>query len=95
MAAYAIADVAIRDPERYPEYQRGVRETVSLYGGRFLARGGETEVMEGDWEPRRLVIIEFEDPQRLRAWYDSPEYAPLKRLRQEIADTRLVAVEGL
>ncbi len=94
MAAYVIADVAIRDMDRYPEYQKGVRETVARYGGRFLARGGETQAMEGDWEPRRLVIIEFEDLQRLREWYASPEYAPLKRLRQEIADTRLVAVEG-
>ena len=95
MAAYAIANVRVTDPDRYPEYIGRVSQTIERYGGRYLARGGEVEVLEGDWEPQRLVIPEFESVERLREFYDSPEYAPLKRLRQEAADAQFVVVEGL
>ena len=95
MAAYVIANIRITDPDRYPEYARRVPQTIERYGGRFLSAGGGVEVLEGDWEPQRLVILEFEGVERLREWYDSPEYAPLKRLRHETADTQLVVVEGL
>jgi uncharacterized protein (DUF1330 family) len=96
MAAYVIANIRITDPDRYPEYASGVPQTIERYGGRYLARGGDVEVLEGEWEPQRLVIIEFESMERLREWYDSPEYAPLKRLREEVAASQLVVVvEGL
>ena len=95
MAAYAIANVRITDPDRFPQYSAGVSQTVERYGGRYLARGGKAEMLEGDWEPHRLVILEFESMGRLREWYDSPEYAPLKRLRDEVAVTEFVVVEGL
>jgi uncharacterized protein (DUF1330 family) len=95
MATYLIANVRVTDPDRYPEYSSQVLPTVERYGGRYLARGGEVEVLEGDWEPQRLVILEFESMERLRQFYDSPEYAPLKQLRREVADSQLVVVEGL
>ena len=59
------------------------------------SRAGKAEVLEGDWEPHRLVILEFESMGRVREWYDSPEYAPLKQLRDEVAVTEFVVVEGL
>ncbi len=95
MAAYVIANIRITDPDRYPEYARRVPQTIERYGGRYLTRGGNVEVLEGDWEPQRLVILEFESMERLREWYDSPEYAPLKRLHEEVAASQLVVVEGL
>jgi uncharacterized protein (DUF1330 family) len=96
MAAYAIANIRITDPDRFPEYASAVPQTIERYGGRYLARGGDVEVLEGEWEPQRLVILEFESVERLREWYDSPEYAPLKRLREEVAASQLVVVvEGL
>ena len=90
-----IANIRIADPDRYPEYASRVPQTVERHGGRYLARGGKVEVLEGEWEPQRLVILEFESMERLREWYDSPEYASLKQLRGEVADSQLVVVEGL
>jgi len=95
MAAYVIANVRVTDPDRYPDYIGRVSQTIERHGGRYLARGGEVEVLEGDWEPQRLIILEFESMERLREFYDSPEYAPLKRLRHEAADTQFVVVEGM
>ena len=95
MAAYAVVNVRVTDPHRYPEYIGRVSQTIERHGGRYLARGGEVEVLEGDWEPQRRVILEFESMERFRQFYDSAEYAPLKRLRHEAADTQFVVVEGL
>ena len=95
MAAYVIANVRVTDPDRYPEYISRVSQTIERHGGRYLARGGKVEVLEGDWEPQRLVILEFESMERLREFYDSAEYAPLKQLRHEAAVTQFVVVEGL
>ena len=96
MAAYAVVNVRVTDPVRYEEYRSKVPATIASYGGRFLVRGGALEVLEGEWDPERLVVLEFESIGRLREWYDSPEYAPLKQLRQEAAAaTQLVVVEGL
>lgn len=95
MPAYLIADVTVTDPERYPEYVRLVPATLEPYGGRFIVRGGTTEIAEGDWQPQRLVIIEFPSLAQARAWYDSPEYAPAKALRQRLSEGRLLFVEGV
>ena len=94
MTAYAIVNVKIKDPERYPEYASRVPQTLEKYGGRYLVRGGEAEVLEGSWDVDRLVVLEFESRERFHEWYNSPEYTPLRRLRQEIADTQLVLVDG-
>ena len=95
MPAYVIVNVTVNDPERYPDYVRQVPATLAPYGGRFLARGGAVEVVEGDWEPKRLVVIEFPSVERARAWYDSPEYAPARQLRWATSEAQLVLVDGV
>ncbi len=95
MTAYLIADTNVINPERYEEYKRQVRPMIERFGGRYAVRGGPHDILEGDWTPTRLVVLEFPDMASLRAWYDSPEYAPLKVLRQGAAESRLIAVEGL
>jgi uncharacterized protein (DUF1330 family) len=95
MAAYVIVNVTVRDPARYEEYKRLASPTVPAYGGRYLVRGGAVEAREGGWSPSRLVILEFPTVERARAWWDSPEYAPAKAVRQSCADTQLVITEGL
>jgi uncharacterized protein (DUF1330 family) len=95
MAAYLIADVDITDSATFEEYRREVPATETHYGGRYLGRGGETRVLEGDWEPHRLVIIEFPHMPSLMAWYQSPEYARLKAIRERSARTRIIALEGI
>lgn len=95
MAAYLIADVDIKDPAAFEEYRREVPATEVPFGGRYLGRGGQTKVLEGDWQPHRLVIVEFPDMDSLMAWYDSPEYARLKAIREKCASTRIIALEGI
>jgi len=95
MPAFLIADVEVTDPTGYEEYKKGVSVTIAAYQGLYLARGGATVVLEGDWLPSRAVIIEFPSVAQLKAWYDSPEYAPLKRIRLRTAKSRMVIVEGL
>jgi uncharacterized protein (DUF1330 family) len=95
MAVYAVVNVRVTDPDRYAEYREKAPATISHYGGKYLARGGAVKVLEGNWHPRRLVILEFESMERFREWYDSPEYAPLKQQRGEAAATEFVVVEGL
>ena len=95
MAAYVIVNITIRDPMRYEEYKRLATPTVEAYGGRYDARGGSVDVREGGWTPSRLVVLEFPTVERARAWWDSPEYAPAKAVRQSCADTQLVITEGV
>ncbi|RWA64599.1 DUF1330 domain-containing protein [Mesorhizobium sp.] len=95
MVAYLIADVEITDMAVFDEYRREVPATEARFGGHYLARGGAARVFEGDWEPHRLVIIEFPDMASLTAWYDSPEYARLKEIRFRSARTRIIALEGV
>jgi uncharacterized protein (DUF1330 family) len=95
LAVYVIVNVRVTDSARYEEYRGKVPATIARYGGRYLARGGAVEALEGDWQPERLVVLEFESRGHFREWYDSPEYAPLKQLRQEAAATQFVVVEGL
>ena len=95
MKAYVLGDIEMRDPARYEEYRKQVLPTIEKYGGRFLVRGGAAEVVEGDWKPRRIVVIEFPDMTALKAWYASPEYAPLIKLRQSASVGSLLAVDGV
>jgi uncharacterized protein (DUF1330 family) len=95
MAGYVIVNITIRDPARYEEYKRLAAPTVSAYGGRYLVRGGPVDAREGAWTPSRLVVLEFPSMERARAWWDSPEYAPAKAIRQSCAETQLVITEGM
>ncbi|HLY50820.1 MAG TPA: DUF1330 domain-containing protein [Solirubrobacteraceae bacterium] len=94
MSAYVIADVEVVNPERYADYTAGVPATLEPYGGRFLVRGGATEMIEGDWRPRRLVVIEFPSTDAARRWYESPEYQAILGIRHEAANARLIIAEG-
>jgi uncharacterized protein (DUF1330 family) len=95
VAAYVINDMEVTDPVTFDQYRQLSPATVALYGGRFLVRGGTVEPQEGHWAPRRLVILEFPSVERARAWIDSPEYAPARRLRQMSASSNLVIVDGV
>lgn len=94
MAVYVVADIEVRNPELYEEYRRKVPPIITAYGGRYLARGGATEVLEGSGNPKRIVIVEFPDMERFRAWWSSPEYTPLRELRQRAAVSRLIVTQG-
>jgi uncharacterized protein (DUF1330 family) len=95
MPAYVINDMEVADAVTFDEYRKLSPATVALYGGRFLARGGATQTLEGDWSPKRLVIIEFDSIERARAWIDSPEYAPARKLRRASARSNLIVTEGV
>ena len=95
MPAYVIIDTDLHDPDQYERYKEAAPPTVAARGGRFLARGGELAVLEGDWQPKRLVLLEFEDLETAERWYASSGYQEAKRLREEAANLRMVAVEGV
>jgi uncharacterized protein (DUF1330 family) len=95
ISAYLVADVDVTDAAAYEEYKRKVPATAERYGGTYLARGGLTKVLEGDWEPHSLVIIELQDMVSLMGWYGSPDYSPLKARRLRCAKTRILALEGM
>lgn len=95
MAAYLIVNVDVQDPVRYQDYIKAVPPTLAAFGGRFLVRGGRAERLEGSFEPKRMVVIEFADADTARAWWNSDDYAAPKALRQATAVTDLVIVEGV
>lgn len=95
MPAVLIADIDVTDPDTYTAYREANPDIVNKFGGRYLALGGEVKVLEGDWQPRRTVMIEFPDMAAITAFYDSPEYVELRKIRWKSADSRLVALETL
>jgi uncharacterized protein (DUF1330 family) len=95
MPAYLVVDVRRTDPERAARYSALSGPNVEEHGGRYLARGGATVVLEGDWHPDRLVVIEFESAEAARAWYDSPDYEEIRTLREGAGEWRMVVVEGV
>lgn len=94
MAAYVLAEVEITNPEGYKEYTAHVPATIAQYGGRFLVRGGSSEVLEGEWPKCRRVLIEFPSMEQAKRWWDSPEYAKPKSLRRANSEGRLILMEG-
>ena len=95
MPAYVIATVTdARDQDKLVEYRERNTGVVAAPGGRFVARGGRQEILEGDYRPLRVVIIEFPDMDAARGWYESEDYAPLRELRQSASDTDIVLVDG-
>ena len=95
MAHYAIFDVTITDPEKYRDYMAQVKPVIEASGGRYLVRGGAHQVLEGDWNPTRLVLFEFPSEQAAKSFYESPEYRGLKALRESCSRANLVTVEGV
>jgi uncharacterized protein (DUF1330 family) len=95
MPAYLIVETDIHDPEQYERYKAASPAAVAAGGGRFVARGGELAVLEGDWHPERLVVLEFESLEAAKRFYESAEYQEVKKLRDGAANLRMVAVEGI
>src|SRR3546814_12707403 len=83
---YSVANVSVKDEDGYEEYRRQVPATIEKYGGRFIVRGGESEVLEGDWQPGRLVVLEFPNMATLKRWYESEDYQRIIALRTDAAD---------
>ena len=95
MPAYVIANVDVKDADRSRTYIAMAPESIAAHGGRYLARGGACEVKEGNWTPKRLVILEFRSMAAARDWWESEDYRPARELRNATADTELVILEGL
>ena len=95
MSAYIVVDIRVRDPEGYAQYRAAVPPLVAQYGGRYLVRGGALEVMEGDWQPERLVVIEFPSVEQAKAFLHAPEYTSLRATRRATTDSNLVIVQGV
>ena len=94
MPAYVIVDIEVTDPDGYDEYKKLAPSAVKLFGGKYLARGGPNETLKGEWKANRLVILEFENTARAKAWLNSPEYASARSLRHRYARSTMVVVEG-
>jgi len=94
MSAYVVVNIEVTDPVGYEEYKRLAPAAVAVYGGKYLARGGRSETLEGDWNPQRLVILEFESIEKAKAWLNSSEYAPARALRHKYARSKMVGLEG-
>jgi uncharacterized protein (DUF1330 family) len=95
MSAYAIFDVDIRDMAKYQEFMAGVKPALEKAGARYLARGGKHQIYEGDWSPRRIVLLEFPSLEAFETFYHGETYRSLKSIRDACSSARLVSVEGL
>ena len=95
MPAYMIVEVEVTDPAGYEGYKKMVPPTLAAYGGKFVVRGGECESLEGSWQPKRVVVLEFTSVARAKEWWASPEYSAAKALRQRTAKTQMIVVEGV
>ena len=95
MAAYFIVDVNVHDPAGMREYLERVPATLTKYGGRYIVRGGKFEIVEGNWQPSRVVMLEFPNMEQAKRWYDCEEYADMKAARSKAATTDMVLVEGV
>ena len=95
MPAYLIANVDIKDSDNIKEYLASTPEILKKYSGRFLVRGGDIWIAEGKWNPKRLVIVEFDTFEKAKEFWNSEDYEPLKKLRQSSADTDMIFVDGI
>ena len=90
-----IVDIEVTDPVRYEDYKRLASAAITAHGGTYLVRGGASEVLDGDWTPRRLVVLRFDSVAKAKAWRESPEYAQAKAIRETCARVNMVVVEGV
>jgi uncharacterized protein (DUF1330 family) len=94
MPAYVIADVEVTDPAKYEDYKKLTPGAIAKHGGRFIARGGQTATLEGNWRPGRVVIIEFPTYEQARSFYTSVEYTAARRARAGAATMKMIVVDG-
>lgn len=95
MPAYVILDIVVNDPTLFDEYKTLAPATIAAYGGKYLARGGKAETLEGKWAPNRIVILEFESAAKAKQWLDSPEYRRAREMRHNAATSHTIVVEGV
>ena len=95
MAGYAIIDTEITDKETFSKFIERIPAVVESYGGKFVVRGGTVEVVQGDWNPSRLVIIEFESAEQALNWENSQEFAELRELRNGASNSNVIVIEGV
>jgi uncharacterized protein (DUF1330 family) len=95
MPAYLISDVSVRDAEAFQTYRTRAAAAIAKYGGRYLARVGAIEPLEGSWQPERIIIVEFPSVERARVWYRSPEYASALAVRDQALSRDLILVDGV
>jgi uncharacterized protein (DUF1330 family) len=95
MSAFVIAEIDVHRPDLYEDYKVAAPPSIAQYGGRYIVRGGPSVTLEGDWQPKRVVVLEFPSLEQARAWWSSSEYADAKAMRRASASTRMIAVEGL
>ncbi len=94
MAAYVIVEVTVNNPNEYEEYKKLTPATLAAFDGKFVVRGGQTETLEGDWQPERIVVLEFPSVERAKEWWNSEIYTQAKVIRQRSAMTKMIVVEG-
>lgn len=94
MAAYVLVEISIHDYNEYEEYKKLTPASIAAFGGKFVVRGGQTETLEGEWQPERIVILEFPTVERAKEWWNSDLYAPAKAIRQRNATSKMIVVEG-
>jgi uncharacterized protein (DUF1330 family) len=95
MAAYLIAEISVTDPELYEEYKKLTPAAAAAFDGKFLVRGGSMITLEGDWNPDRIVILEFPSAERAREFWNSEMYARARSIRQKAAKTKMIIIEGV
>ncbi len=95
MAAYIILDITVNDPAKYEDYKKIAPPAIEAYGGKYLVRGGSMEILEGDWKPNRVVILEFQSIEMAKNWINSPEYSDARALRHQTATSHAIVVDGL
>jgi uncharacterized protein (DUF1330 family) len=95
LSGIIIVDIEVLDPVRYEDYKRLASIAIAAYGGRYLVRGGATEVLAGEWTPRRLVVLEFDSVAQAKTWFNSPDYGEAKQVRDTCARVNMIVVEGL
>lgn len=94
MKAYIFLDIRITDPVRYDEYRKLTAPTLIPYDGKFIVRGGKRELLDGEWTTDRIVILEFPDMDKAKAWWNSKEYAPAKVIREGASNAKVLLLEG-
>ncbi|HEY3372146.1 MAG TPA: DUF1330 domain-containing protein [Prolixibacteraceae bacterium] len=94
MKAYVIVEVSIIDKIIYEEYKKLTPAAIAAFDGKFIVRGGRTETLEGDWQPERMVVVEFPSVEKAKAWWNSDQYSTAKAIRQQSAHTKMILIEG-
>jgi uncharacterized protein (DUF1330 family) len=95
MSAYVIVEIEVQDSVGYEEYKKLAGATVDAHGGKYIVRGGKTEVLEGDWQPKRIVVLEFESMDRAKEWLNCEEYREPRKMRHRTAKTNMILLEGV